>query len=210
MQHAFDRGVEGVADLADDDRFRRRRQQACAAGFAGLVFFDRLDAMDCVFDRVITGASAEITLEIARQVPDLFFAQTRCRHDHACRAETALEARSLHERVLHRMQVAVLREAFDGRDLVAVGAKGGNQAAVNGDVVEPYRACAAIARVASFLDPEPSHVAQESSQALSRPRLLRESFAVDEVTHCRTLLENSRRISSAKWKVMCWRYSGVP
>ena len=86
------------------------------------------------------------------------------------------------------MQVAVLREPFDRRDLVAVGAKGGNQAAMNWDAVEPYRACAAIAGVATFLDPEPSHLAQESSQALSWPRLFREGFAVDQVTHGCTLL----------------------
>ena len=198
MQHALDRGVERVPDLAGDDRFRCRRQQSCAARFAGLIFLDRRDAVDRILDRVITGASAEIALEIARQVLDLFFVQSRCGHDHAGRAETALETRRLHERVLHRMQIAVLREAFDGRDLVTVSAKGGNETAMNRDSVEPHRACAAIAGVATFLDPEPSHVAQESSQALSWPRLFRERLAVDEVTHGCTLFESSRRISSAK------------
>src|SRR3984957_7232556 len=203
MQHALHRSVEGVADLAGDDRFGSRRQQSSAAGFAGLVFLDRRDAVDRIFDRVIAGASTEIALEVAGQVLDLLFAQSRCRHDHAGRAKTALEARRLHEGVLHRMQVSVLREPFDGRDLVAVGAKGGNKAAMNRDVVEPDRARAAVAGVATFLDPEPSHVTQKSSQALSGPRLFRESFAVDEVTHGRTCpeilwTESSRRISSAK------------
>jgi hypothetical protein len=113
-------------------------------------------------------------------------------------AKTALEACGLHERGLHRMQFAVVREAFDGGHGVAVGAKGRNQAAMHGDVVEPYGACAAIARIASFLDPEPSHIAQESSEALPRPRLFRERFAVDQVTHGRTLSRSSRLSSSAK------------
>ncbi len=198
MQHALHRGVEGEADLPGDDCFGSRCQQSSAARFAGLVLFDRSDAVDRILDRVITGASTEIALEVAWQVLDLFFAQSRRGHDHAGGAETALETRGLHERVLHRMQVAVLREPFYRRDLVAVGAKGGNQAAMHWDAVEPHRAGAAIARVATFLDPEPSHVAQKSSQALSWPRLFREGFAVDQVTHGRTFFESSRRISSAK------------
>src|SRR5208282_3097241 len=197
-QQAIDRGVEGVADLAGDDRFRGWRQQVRAARLAGLVFLDGFDAVDRVFDRVITGASTKIALERARQVLDVFFAQARGSHDHASRAETALEARGLHESLLHRMQFPVLREALDSGHLVAVGAKGRDQAAMNGDAVEPHRAGAAVAGVAAFFDSEPSHLAQESSQALAGPWLFGESFAVDEVTHACTLFESSRRISSAK------------
>ena len=138
---------------------------------------------------MIAGASAEIALEVTRQVADLFLAEARRGHDHAGGAEAALEARGLHERGLHRMQFAVVRQAFDGGDSVAVGAKGGNQAAMNGDAVEPDGAGAAVAGVATLLDAEPSHLAQESSQALAGPRLFRESFAVDEVTHGCTLCE---------------------
>ena len=94
------------------------------------------------------------------------------------------------------MQFAILRQAFDGGDFVAVGAKGGNQAAMNGDAVEPDRARAAVAGVASLLDAEPSHLAQESSQALSGPRLFRDSFAVDEVTHGCTLSDICSRAAN--------------
>ena len=68
-------------------------------------------------------------------------------------------------------------------DLMTVGAKGRDQAAMYGDAVEPNRAGAAVAGVAAFFDPEPSHLAQKSSQALSWPWLFRKRLAVDEVTH---------------------------
>ncbi len=74
---------------------------------------------------------------------------------------------------------------------------------MNGDAVEPHGACAAIAGVATFLDPEPSHVAQKSSQALSWPRLFRESFAVDEVTHGCTLIRQVRAGSLRRNKKSC-------
>ena len=41
---------------------------------------------------------------------------------------------------------------------------------MNRSAVEPYGACAAIAGVAAFLDPEPSHIAKEGAQALAGPR----------------------------------------
>ena len=198
MQQALHRGVEGVTSLTGDDRFCRGRQQSRSTRLAGFIFLDRRDAVDRVFDRVIAGTSTEIALEVARQILDLFLGQTSGGHDHARRAETALEAGSLHKRMLHRMQIAILREAFDGGHLVAVGAKGGNQTAMNRDAVEPHGARAAVAGVATFFDAEPSYVAQKSSQALSGMRLFRKGFTVDEITHACTPPDSSRRISSAK------------
>src|SRR5713101_8662007 len=107
------------------------------------------------------------------------------------------------------MQLAVQSQALNRRDVAAFSAKRRNQTAMNGSAVEPDRAGAAVAGVAAFFDSEPSHLAQESSQALSRARLFRERFAIYQVTHAGSFLEISRRISSAKWKVMCLRYSGV-
>jgi hypothetical protein len=107
------------------------------------------------------------------------------------------EACGLHERMLHRMQLAVARKAFDRRHLMAVGAKGRDKAAMHRRAIEPHGARAAVAGVAAFLDPEPSQVAKKGAQALAGPRLLRKRFAVDidEVTHSRP--KSSRRISSA-------------
>jgi len=99
--------------------------------------------------------------------------------------------------MLHRMQLAVARKAFDRRHLMAVGAKGRDKAAMHRRAIEPHGARAAVAGVAAFLDPEPSQVAKKGAQALAGPRLLRKRFAVDidEVTHRES--KSSRRISSA-------------
>jgi len=176
MQQAVDLGVEGIADLAGDDGFRSRRQQSRAQRFPRLVFFDGRDAVDRIFDRVITGASAEIALEHARKILDVVLVQTRGRHDHAGGTEAALESGSLHERTLHRMKFAIVREALDSGHLVAVGAKGRDEAAMNRRAVEPYGACAAVTGVASFFDSEPSHLAQESTQDTVPGAALRRKF----------------------------------
>jgi hypothetical protein len=89
----------------------------------------------------------------------------------------------LHESTLHRMQFAILRKAFDGCYLVAVGAKGWDKAAMDGDAVQPYGTGAAIAGIATLLDSKPSHVTQKGSQALTRPWFFRERFAVNQITH---------------------------
>jgi len=123
MQQSLDRGIERVADFAGDDCLCRRCQQTCAARLTWSIFFDRSDAADRVFDRVITGASAEIAFKDTRKVLDVFLVQAGRGHDHARGAETALEPGGLHERALHRMQLAVLRETLDGGHLVAGGPK---------------------------------------------------------------------------------------
>jgi hypothetical protein len=81
---------------------------------------------------------------------------------------------------------------------VTVGAKSRNETAMDGDIIEPNSTGTAVAGVATFLDTEPSHVAQEGSQALASPWLLGEGFAIDPVTHDFTGLDSSRQISSAK------------
>jgi len=72
---------------------------------------------------MITGATAEIALEHARKIRQVPFIQAGRCHDHASRAEAALESGSFHEGLLHRMQFPVLRKAFDRGHLASVGAK---------------------------------------------------------------------------------------
>jgi hypothetical protein len=88
-------------------------------------------------------------------------------HHHAGGAVAALEGLRVVERLLDGMQLAVLGEALDGRDLAALAAEGGHQAGVERLAVEPHRAGAAVARVAAFLDAEHFEVAQEGAQALA-------------------------------------------
>ena len=103
-----------------------------------------------------------------RQVGALRLVEGGGGHDHAGRAEAALERLGVEEGLLHRVQLAVLREPLDRRDLATRGAEGGHQAAMHGRAVEPDGAGAAIARVAALLDAEPAVLAQEGAQALAR------------------------------------------
>ena len=57
-------------------------------------------------------------------------------HDHSGRAVAALQSMLFPESFLHRMQFAVLRQAFDGRDLRAVGLHGEHRARLHRLAVE--------------------------------------------------------------------------
>ena len=71
MQHAFHRRqIERVARVARYDRLGERTLQARSARLAGDVLFDGLDPVQRVVDALIAGATAEITLEHARQLRD--------------------------------------------------------------------------------------------------------------------------------------------
>src|SRR5207344_3108617 len=75
--------------------------------------------------------------------------QRRRRHDHARRAEAALQAVLFPESLLQRVELAVGREAFDCRDLRAVGLHGEDRAGFRAAAVDVDRARAALASVAA-------------------------------------------------------------
>jgi hypothetical protein len=81
------------------------------------------------------------------------------------------------------MQIAIAREALNGRYLAIRRAKSRNQAAMHRFPVEPESASPAIAGIAAFLDSEPAKAADKSSQTLARPRFGVEEFSVDLVSH---------------------------
>jgi hypothetical protein len=107
------------------------------------------------------------------------------------------------------MQIAVARETLYSGYVEALRSEGGHEAAMHRPAIEPDSTGAAIAGVTTLLHREPSHFAQAGAQALARLRVPQESLAVDDVAHD-YLASSSRRISSAKWRVKCLRYSGVP
>ena len=79
-------------------------------------------------DVVVAGAAADVAFELVAdrrlvEVVALAVDHVDGGHDHAGRAEAALQAVIVLERLLHRMQLAALREAFDGRDLRAVAGR---------------------------------------------------------------------------------------
>ena len=215
VQQPFHRDIHRVAGAAGHDRFAERIGQARPAGLAGHVGLGRCHAVDRVGDRAISRAAAEIAFQRVRQVGPLLGAQRGDGHDHAGGAEAALECLRIEERLLRRMQRAVLRETLDGRHLAPGGAKGGHQARVHGRAVQPDGAGAAIAGVATLLHAEAAALAQEGAQTLARlgccgePAMVhREAESAGgvvrlgrdrDVAHGRAPGASSARICSAKW-----------
>ena len=174
VQHALHLGVHGELDRpghhAGAPRARRRWCRRPRPGVASSI---AADAVDRVLDGAISGAAAQVSLQRARQVLLLLVGEGRRRHDHPRGAEAALEAGSVEELLLHRMQVLRCAEALDGGDFASLGAECGRDAAVHRVAVQPDRAGAAIACVATLLDAVPAQRAHERAQALAGLGLLR-------------------------------------
>src|SRR5262249_15605791 len=109
-------------------------------------------------------------------VADLVFArvgiagQERARaHQHAGRAESALQAVALPESLLERVQLAADREPLDGLDRRAVGLDGEHRAALDGLTVDAHRARTAARGVAADVGPGQAEVlADEVDQERAR------------------------------------------
>ena len=210
MQQARDGEIEGVARLPGHDGGPGGSRKVAAARRHRIGVVDVTHAADRVLDGAIAGAAAQIAFERGGKIVALGLVQARGGDDHAGRAKSALETLRLQEGTLHRMQRAARREAFDGRDLAAVGAKRGNQATVHGFAVQEHAAGAAIAGIAALLHPVMPELPQEGAQALAGARRHRIRNAVDDIAHGVAPGDNSRRISSASCKVMCLRQAGAP
>ena len=101
-------------------------------------------------------------------------------HDHAGRAEAALQAVVLAEGLLHGMQLAVLGQALDGRDLGAVAGGGQHGAGLHGAAVHVHHAGAALAGVAAHMRAgEALVLAEELHQQGARIDLGADGLAVD-------------------------------
>src|SRR5438445_5574601 len=116
---------------------------------------DRLD------DVVVARAPAQVTLQL---VPDQLLRWLGValehlvdRHDHAWRAEPALEPMLLPESLLNRVQLAVLRQPLDRHDIGAVRLAGEEGAGLDGLTVHDDRAGAALARVTADVCPGEAH-----------------------------------------------------
>jgi hypothetical protein len=169
--------------VTGNDVLTERIANARSAGVAGHLVFSSTHAMESVVDRAVARTAAEITLERARQVGTLLVAERGGRHDHAGRAESALERLCVDEGPLHRMHRAVMGETLDGSDLPPGGAEGGHEAGMNGLAVEPHRAPAAVAGVAALLDAKNAALAQERTQTLTGARLGGKCLGIDRVIH---------------------------
>src|SRR5262249_14192829 len=109
-------------------------------------------------DVLVAGAAAEVALEaepdvLVGELPTATPDEVDRVHDHARRAEPALQAVVLPEGLLHRVQLAVLGHALDGGDGGAVRLDGQHRAGLHRAAVEVDRAGPALARVAPDLRP---------------------------------------------------------
>src|SRR5512135_2390708 len=142
-------------------------------------------------DVLVAGAAAEIPLE---PVPDLRVGRLRVRReevarrqDHARRAEAALEAVLLAERLLHGVELPVRREALDRRDLRAVGLDREHRAGLDGLAVEEHGARSALARVAADVGPgQAQRLPEVVDEEQPRLDLVAAAGAVDGDRHRKT------------------------
>src|SRR5439155_14804818 len=124
-------------------------------------------------DVLVAGAPAGVALE---RVPDLLLSrvvellqQRHGRHYEARRAVAALEGVVLVEGTLDMVELAVRGEAFDRRDLGAVGLHGEDGAGLDRLAVDQDRAGAAGGRVAADVRAgEPELLAEEVDEQLPR------------------------------------------
>src|SRR5207249_263837 len=117
--------------------------------------------LDRLHDVVVTRAPAQVALEL---VADQLLGRLGVAlehlvdgHDHARRAETALEPVLLPEPLLDRVQLAVLRQSLDRHDVGAVRLDREEVAGFDGLTVHQNRAGAALAGVAADVRPGEAH-----------------------------------------------------
>ena len=147
-----------------------------------------LDGLD---DVVVAGAAADIAFELVAhrlfvELLALALHQIDRRHDHAGRAEAALQAMMLAEGFLHRMKLAVLGEAFDRGDLGAVERNGERGAGLDRAAVHMHDAGAALAGVAAHMRAgQTQMLAQEFDQQRAAFDLATHALAIHLQGNCR-------------------------
>ena len=111
----------------------------------------------------------------------LFRDQILRRHQHARRAEAALQRVALMERALQLRNFAGVGQAFDGIDAFAGGLHREHQAAAHDVAVDAHGACAAHAVLAAGVRAGEAQVfTQEVDQVLARLDAPRRTHAIDE------------------------------
>src|SRR6185436_11895786 len=139
--------------------------------------------MDGPDDVLISRASAHVAFE---PMANLFvgwfgivFEQLVRRHNHAWRAEAALQTVLVPERLLQGMQLTVLGETFDGRNRAAVGLDGETGARPDGDAVDQNRARTALTGIApDFCSGDAAQLANEMGEEQARLDIALVSTAV--------------------------------
>jgi len=85
----------------------RQGPAGCGEGGAGGGISIWVLPLDCVFDRAVAGAAAQITFQRRAEVLPLRLVERSAGQDHAGGAEAALKGLGIEERLLHRVGAAV-------------------------------------------------------------------------------------------------------
>ena len=101
--------------------------------------------------------------------------QRNRRHHHAALAVAALRHVEIEPGLLHRMQLAVLRQRFDGGDLLRADGADGDLAGARGDAVDVHGAGAALGDAAAIFG------AGQADRVADDPEQRRVGFNVDVV-----------------------------
>ena len=152
-------------------RMRRRPPERQCIFIARLRFADH--GADRLDDVLVAGAAAQIArqafadLVVGRE--RIFLDQIGRGHQHARRAEAALQGVMLVERLLQRVQLPMRAEALDRLDAAAVGLHREHQAGAHAVAVDQHRAGAAHAVLAADMGAgQPERVAQEIGEQQAR------------------------------------------
>src|SRR3989475_5722791 len=152
---------------------------------SSLVSFLSLPGAHAGLDDVrVRAAAAEIAGDGAA---DVVFGRRRVltqqcddRHDLTGRAEAALEGVGVDEGALHRMQLSILRDPFDGLDGLSFAGDGERHAGVDGTAVDKDGARATRTFIADLLRPrQAERLAQRVEDGAARRRSYRDGLAVD-------------------------------
>ena len=138
---------------------------------------------------MIARAAADIALKL---VADRLFREGGAQpvhhidsgHDHARRAEPALQAVMRAESCLHRVQIGPVREALDGGDVRAVAGHGEGGAGFDGLAIHMHHTGAALARITADMGAgEADRIAQKLHQQGAGIDLSAHALAVHNKAH---------------------------
>ena len=184
--HAGDREVVDEAGLAGQKLriLLARDRRADVRLLLGDCHHATAAAANCLDDVLVAGAAAEVALEA---VPDLVLARIGVLgeeadggHHHPRRAVAALEPVLLVERLLERMQRAVVGEPFDRRQLRPVRLDAEQRARLDRLAVQEHGAGAARGGVAADVRPgQTETLAQDVDEELTRLQVELVANAVD-------------------------------
>jgi hypothetical protein len=110
MEHSLHRDIHGVMRIAGNNGFAKGALNASTTGLTDLIVLDRDNAMKRVFDGVVPGSAAEVSLEVEGKVFLFLFRKACGGHDHPRGAKATLIGLSVEKRVLHRVECPVVSQ----------------------------------------------------------------------------------------------------